>query len=93
MKARDAVFVLLCTVLVAVFAYIIGVRDGREDNDQGPADTYGEPPAPDADTGESSVLKVGKGPVPKLHQFYGPLDPHAEDDPGWNCLTQGGRSC
>jgi len=74
MSRGHAVFILLCTVVIAVMSYLIGVRDGEDNNDTG---------------------KTGGGPVElvPLHEFYGPLDPHAEDDPGWNCLTQGERSC
>lgn len=74
MKSRDAALILFLTIVIAVLSYLVGVRDG-ENNDTG---------------------KAPDGPVSKLvplHEFYGPLDPHAEDDAGWNCLTQGGRSC
>ena len=46
----------------------------------------------DDDTGKQQP----SGPVATLvplHEFYGPLSPQEEDDPGWNCLTQGGKSC
>lgn len=46
-------------------------------------DEAGEPP---------DAPKQGQDPVTRLHQFYGPLSPE-EGDPGWNCLTQGGKSC